>query len=73
MCRKSRANCTKQYLFNTLLPQEKLLDTEADESVRKIKNITAIVIGNTTSGGEYNVHKNITKTCPCNKQRFFEL
>lgn len=50
VCRKSRSNCTKQYLFNTLLPQEKLDDTEADESVRKIKNITASVIGNTTSG-----------------------
>ena len=57
VCRKSRSNCTKQYLFNTLLPQEKLLDTEADESVRKIKNITASVIGNTTNGGGYRISK----------------
>lgn len=52
MCRKARSNCTKQYLFNTLLPKEKLLDADADENVRKIKNITASVIGNSTTGGK---------------------
>ena len=56
MCRKARSNCTKQYLFNTLLPKEKLLDADADENVRKIKNITASVIGNSTTGGKYHIH-----------------
>ena len=52
VCRKSRMNCTKQYLLNTLVPREDLVDSATDENVRKLKNITASVIGNRTMTGE---------------------
>ena len=45
-------NCTKQYLLNTLVPREDLVDSATDENVRKLKNITASVIGNRTMTGE---------------------